>query len=80
MPPWEWHKARREQRQAWPGSSSSLSGTRSGFTSGNASGGSAGYSRSARKACSQLASCAEAHGNTKLDGNRDGVPCESLCR
>ncbi|WP_090312052.1 excalibur calcium-binding domain-containing protein [Pseudomonas linyingensis] len=40
----------------------------------------------ARKSCSQMTSCAEARfhleqcGNTKLDGNGDGVPCESLCR
>lgn len=89
MAPWEWRKAGSEQRQARPGSSSSLSAARSGFVEGSAGGGSAGgtgYSCSARKACSQMASCAEARfqleqcGNTRLDGNGDGVPCESLCR
>ncbi|MNZ31248.1 Thermonuclease precursor [compost metagenome] len=89
LPPWEWRKAGREQRQARPGSSSSLTGGRSGFAGGSAVGGSAGgtgYSCSPRKACSQITSCAEARfhleqcGNTKLDGNGDGLPCESLCR
>ncbi|MNZ31245.1 Excalibur calcium-binding domain protein [compost metagenome] len=68
---------------------SSLSGARSGFAGSSAVGGSAGgtsYSCSARKSCSQMTSCAEARfqleqcGNTKLDSNGDGVPCESLCR
>ncbi len=85
MPPWEWRKAGREQRQARPGSSGSLSGARSGFAGGSLAGGT-GYSCSARKACSQMTSCTEARfqleqcGNTRLDGNEDGVPCESLCR
>lgn len=38
------------------------------------------------KSCKQMSSCEEAKhqlnvcGNTKIDGNRDGVPCEALCR
>lgn len=89
MPPWEWRKTGREKRQARPGSSSSLSGARSGFAAGSADGGSAGgtgYSCSTRKDCSQMTSCAEARfqleqcGNTRLDGNGDGVTCESLSR
>ena len=42
MPPWEWRKAGRDQRQALPGSSSSHSGARSGIAGGSAVGGSAG--------------------------------------
>ncbi len=38
MTPWEWRKAGREQRQARPGSSSSLSGARSGFAGSSAGG------------------------------------------
>ena len=40
----------------------------------------------ARKTCKQISSCAEARyqlnqcGNSKLDRDGDGVPCESLCR
>nr|WP_298412403.1 endonuclease [uncultured Halomonas sp.] len=44
------------------------------------------FSCASRKTCGAMASCAEAtfhlqqcH-NTRLDGDRDGVPCESLCR
>lgn len=39
-----------------------------------------------RKFCSQMSSCEEAMyhlntcGNTRLDGNGDGVPCEAICR
>ncbi len=40
----------------------------------------------ARKTCSQISTCAEAKyqlntcGNSRLDGDKDGVPCESLCK
>lgn len=37
-----------------------------------------------KKTCSQMSSCEEAKwqlacGNTRLDGDKDGVPCESIC-
>ena len=44
------------------------------------------YSCSTRKTCGQMSSCAEARyhltvcGNSRLDGNSDGVPCERICR
>ena len=40
----------------------------------------------AKRTCSQMATCAEARfhleecGLTRLDGDSDGVPCESICR
>jgi hypothetical protein len=40
----------------------------------------------ARRSCGQMRSCAEARfhlqqcGMSQLDGDGDGVPCESLCR
>jgi len=43
------------------------------------------YSCTPRKTCKQIASCAEARyrlevcGDRRLDGDHDGVPCESLC-
>lgn len=43
------------------------------------------YSCSPRKTCGQMSSCAEARyhletcGNTRLDRDNDGIPCESLC-
>jgi endonuclease YncB( thermonuclease family) len=39
-----------------------------------------------KKTCSQMRDCAEARyqltvcGNTRIDGNKDGIPCESLCK
>ncbi|MBV2132023.1 thermonuclease family protein [Pseudomonas sp. MAP12] len=89
MPPWEWRKAGRDQRQAQRDSSSSLSGARSGSSSGSAVSGGAGgtsYSCSVRKNCGQMSSCEEANfhleqcGNGRLDRDNDGVPCETLCR
>ena len=47
---------------------------------------SAEYSCSTRKTCGQMTSCAEARyhleqcGNSRLDRDHDGVPCESICR
>ena len=44
------------------------------------------YSCSPRKTCGRMASCEEARfhlkqcGNKRLDGDGDGVPCNSLCR
>lgn len=44
------------------------------------------FSCSTRKTCGQMSSCEEARyhltqcGNTRLDRDHDGVPCESICR
>ena len=44
------------------------------------------YSCSTMKSCGQMSSCDEAMyqlntcGNQRIDGNKDGVPCQSLCR
>lgn len=70
MKPWEWRRAGAAQRQAQRDSSS---------TDGS-------YSCSTRKSCGQMTSCAEARyhlehcGNSRLDGDRDGLPCEKICR
>jgi len=43
------------------------------------------YSCTPRKTCKQMSSCAEARyrlevcGDGRLDGDHDGVPCETLC-
>ena len=69
IPPWEWRKAERQQPQAAPPTS-----TGDGFTCG------------AKRYCREMTSCAEARfylnscGLSRLDGDRDGTPCESLCR
>lgn len=77
MTPWEWRRASAAQRQAQRDSSSTLRLASSPDDS---------YSCSTRKSCGQMTSCAEARyhlgrcGNSRLDGDRDGVPCEKLCR
>ena len=77
MKPWEWRRASAAQRQAQRDSSNTLR---------LASSPDGSYSCSTRKSCGQMTSCAEAlyHldqcGNSRLDGDRDGVPCEKLCR
>ena len=66
VPPWEW---RRRQRQAV-----SMQSKGKDFTCGS------------KRYCKEMTSCNEAKFYLKecelssLDGNKDGVPCESLCR
>ena len=72
MSPWEWRQRRRttEQVAAKPEIRSDRKN----------------YSCQQRKTCSQITSCEEAKfllitcGHTAIDGNRDGVPCEKLCK
>ena len=51
-----------------------------------AAGGSAGFTCSGKRVCREMASCAEAVfnlrqcGASQLDRDRDGIPCESICR
>ncbi len=76
VPPWEWRKAMRSGNRSGTGNRVSRPTiTRPpGFVCGT------------KRYCKQMASCAEARfylencGLTRLDGDRDGVPCESLCR
>lgn len=71
--PWEWRRNGGAQQLA------SLPRPALAITAG-------AYSCSPRKTCGQMSSCEEARfhleqcGNTRLDGDRDGVPCEALCR
>lgn len=50
------------------------------------SGGGGGYTCNCSKTCSQMSSCEEAYfqlnncGCSARDGDKDGVPCESICR
>lgn len=76
IPPWDWRKGVRNQAVSEPKKAASLQ------PASNTS----EFSCSVRKNCSQMASCAEARyhltecGNTRLDRDGDGVPCESICR
>ncbi len=66
VPPWEWRKARRSA----PRSES----TGKPFTCGS------------KRYCKEMQSCKEARfyltqcGQGRLDGDKDGVPCEAICR
>jgi endonuclease YncB( thermonuclease family) len=70
VPPWEWRHAGRSDvtpENSKPRQSGSMScGT--------------------KRTCREMSSCAEAMfyltrcGLSRLDGNRDGIPCESVCR
>lgn len=76
--PWEWRAAERDgQRQAASGSvapQATRLSTANGFTCGT------------KRYCREMTNCAEARfhlsqcGLSRLDGDSDGVPCESICR
>lgn len=76
VPPWEW---RQQQRKGKAASAASPAPARPA-TAGS------GFSCSQRKTCGQMASCAEAQyhllqcGNSRLDRDGDGIPCETICR
>lgn len=54
-------------------------------STGGGGGGGSVYTCGTKTTCGQMASCAEAYyflntcGVSKLDGDKDGVPCESIC-
>jgi endonuclease YncB( thermonuclease family) len=70
MPPWEWRKAGRNANQAATKTLAS----------------SAAFQCGAKRYCKQMTSCEEARyhltqcGVGSLDGDKDGMPCENLCR
>lgn len=76
-PPWEW---RREKREG--GTQASRAGRPAAAPPAHTS----GFSCDGKTTCGQMRSCGEAQyhllqcGNSRLDRDGDGVPCESLCR
>ncbi len=66
IPPWEWRKGER--------TSNRTAATGAVFTCGT------------KRYCREMTSCKEAQfylrqcGLTRLDGDKDGVPCEKICR
>ncbi|MFC3127218.1 thermonuclease family protein [Pseudoroseomonas globiformis] len=75
VPPWAW---RRQQRGGQP--------VLSPRPQASAAMDAAGFSCGTKRYCREMTSCAEARfhlqqcGLSRLDGDRDGIPCESLCR
>lgn len=69
VPPWEWRRGAREPSPARPVLDA----------------GAADFACGAKRYCREMQSCAEARfhltrcGLGRLDGDRDGVPCEALC-
>lgn len=80
-PPWEWRQTaqatRRDSAQPQPTPQAPAAPSRSGNASGFTCGG--------KTVCREMTSCAEARfyltecGLTRLDRDRDGIPCESIC-
>lgn len=76
-PPWDWRKGSCSTPSTVP-ASPAVSAPKSAATSG--------FSCSGKQYCREMTSCEEAKfyltvcGVRSLDGNKDGVPCETLCR
>ncbi|KAA2211448.1 thermonuclease family protein [Teichococcus oryzae] len=75
VPPWQW---RRQGQSSQPAPAP--------LPRASATSGAANFSCGGKRLCREMSSCAEARfhlqqcGLSRLDGDRDGVPCESLCR
>jgi endonuclease YncB( thermonuclease family) len=80
-PPWDWRKGSCPTASAVPASSPA-----SPAVSAPKAAASGGFSCSGKRYCREMTSCEEAKfylmscGAGSLDGDKDGVPCESLCR
>ena len=74
MPPWEWRHGGSAKAAPAPDSSAQAATASGGFTCAS------------KRRCGEMTSCEEAKfyltqcGVGSLDGNKDGVPCEKLCR
>lgn len=76
VPPWEWRRGNKSPKQQRPQTSgtSKDQGKKQKFICGS------------KTRCSEMASCEEALfylkecGLSTIDGDKDGVPCESLCK
>jgi endonuclease YncB( thermonuclease family) len=83
-PPWEWRAAERSGTGQQPSAPTPAPARASPAQSLPAS--TSGFSCGGKQYCRQMTSCAEARfhlsqcGLSRLDGDGDGVPCESLCR
>lgn len=80
IPPWEWRAAQRGQVKAVsPSAAVTPAGPNMPHSTGQ-------YTCGGKTKCAQMANCAEASfylqscGLARLDGDKDGVPCESICR
>ena len=78
-PPWDWRKNVCPTSAATSAPASSAASAPTAATS-------SGFTCAGKRYCREMTSCEEAKfyltqcGAGSLDGNRDGVPCETLCR
>ena len=78
-PPWDWRKKACPMSAAAPAPASPAASAPTAATSG-------GFTCAGKRYCREMTSCEEAKfyltqcGVGTLDGNHDGVPCETLCR
>lgn len=77
VPPWEWRHAGRATIPSPPATTRSMPSTAASA---------AGFTCAGKKYCKEMTTCAEAQfymtecGLSRLDGDSDGMPCESICR
>jgi endonuclease YncB( thermonuclease family) len=82
VPPWDW----RQNGRSASASSPPLAAVPSRPLSPPQASSGVGMSCGSKRYCTQMTSCAEAQfhfrqcGLARLDGDRDGIPCEQLCR
>ena len=78
-PPWDWRKKACPMSGAAPAPTSPAASAPTAATRGS-------FTCAGKRYCREMTNCEEAKfyltrcGVTTLDGNRDGVPCETLCR
>lgn len=78
-PPWDWRKNACPTSASAPAPASPAASAPTAAASG-------GFTCAGKRYCREMTSCEEAKfyltscGVATLDGNRDGVPCETLCR
>ena len=77
-PPWEWRQRKGKATSSTSPAQASAPPAKTGAESS--------FSCSQRRTCGQMSNCAEAEyhllhcGNTRLDRDNDGIPCEAICR
>ena len=80
-PPWDWRKGSCPATSTAPATSPTAPAVNAPKAAA-----SSGFSCSGKRYCREMSSCEEAKfyltqcGAGSLDGNKDGVPCESLCK
>ena len=84
-PPWDWRRGRCATASA-PATRAPASPTAAPTAAPTSAASSSGFTCAGKRRCGEMTSCEEAKfyltvcGVRSLDGDKDGVPCERLCR